>query len=53
MARSAWALAVAAGFLVVLGAWIALQPHSETDPAPGGSPGNAVATGAAPSISER
>ncbi|MBY3465792.1 hypothetical protein HFN80_17590 [Rhizobium laguerreae] len=51
VARSAWALAVAAVFLVVLGAWIALQPHSATDPAPGGSPGNAGATEAAPSTS--
>jgi hypothetical protein len=39
-ARSAWAVVVAAIFLVGIGAWILLHPHSATDPAPGGPSAN-------------
>jgi hypothetical protein len=44
IARSAWALALAAGFLLVLGGWIILRPHGATDPAPGGSAGSGSVT---------
>jgi hypothetical protein len=48
-ARSAWAVVLAAIFLIGLGAWVLSRPHSGTDPALGGSPGNGVATESAPS----
>lgn len=43
-ARSVWAVAIAAVFLIALGTWVLLRPHGATDPAPGGSAGNGFAT---------
>lgn len=39
-ARSAWAVAIAAIFLIGVGAWVLPHPHTASDPAPGGPSGN-------------
>ncbi|HEX2148144.1 MAG TPA: hypothetical protein VHG11_10925 [Pseudorhizobium sp.] len=41
-ARSAWAVAAIAVFLVGIFIWVATRPPGGTDPAPGGSPGTGV-----------
>jgi hypothetical protein len=48
-ARSAWAVCVAAIFLIAVGAWVLLRSRSATDPAPGGSSGSGVVTTSPPS----
>jgi hypothetical protein len=41
VAKSAWAVAFLAGFLILVGIWFLLEPSTSTDPIPAGA-GNGV-----------
>jgi len=47
-ARSAWAVGIAAVFLLGLGAWILLRPHTDSNPPAAASVDDGVTTGSNP-----